>query len=251
MTDERLDGIDTRWSLVRQAHATGAGASVAQARGILVMRYASAIRRYIGGILKDPENTDELAQDAIVRLLQGDFAGADPNRGRFRDLLKTAVRNMVRNYWDKKNRRRSTSADFDQMSDDSETKLEASWLGAWQSNVLDHTWAALRDFERKNPSNPAHTLLKWRTEYPDETSDQLAVRLTEKVGSPVRPDAGRQMLRRARLRFADLLVKEIALGLDDDSPQQIEEELAALGLLEHVRDFLPSDWKERGKLTAD
>jgi hypothetical protein len=75
--------------------------------------------------------------------------------------------------------------------------------------------------------------------------------LAEKLGVPVRPDAGRQMLRRARLRFADLLMKEIALGLDDATPQEIEEELAALGLLEHVRDFLPSDWKESGKLQED
>ncbi|MBI2803825.1 MAG: sigma-70 family RNA polymerase sigma factor [Planctomycetes bacterium] len=251
MSDERLDGIETRWSLIRQAHAADQGASVAQARNILVMRYASAIRRYLGGILKDPDQTDDLAQEAMVRLLRGDFAGADPNRGRFRDLLKTAVRNMVRNHWDKQNRRRSTSADLDLLADASETKLEASWLGAWQSNVLDHAWAALKDVERKNPGNPAHSLLQWRAEFPDESSEQFAARLTQKVGTPVRADAARQMLRRARLRFAELLMQEVALGLDDASPQELEEELAALGLLEHVRDFLPADWRERGRLQTE
>ena len=251
MSDERLDGIDTRWSLVRQAHATGQGASAEQARGILVMRYATAIRRYVGGILKDRDDTDEVAQDVIVRLLKGDFAGADPDRGRFRDLLKSAVRNMVRNHWAKQNRRRSAAVDFDQLADASETELESSWLAAWQNNVLDHAWSALKDFERSNPKNPAHALLKWRAEFPHETSDQLAARLSEKTGAPVQPAAARQMLRRARLRFADLLVKEIALGLDDATPVQLEEELAALGLLEHVRDFLPDDWNERGKLDAE
>ncbi len=251
MSDERLDGIETRWSLVRQAHITGNAATAAQARGILVMRYASSIRRYIGGILKEPDTADDLAQEAIVRLLQGDFAGADPNRGRFRDLLKTAIRNMIRNQWDKQKRRKTASADVDQMADDTDAKLDSAWLAAWQTNVLDHAWSALKDFERKNPGNPAHTLLKWRSDFPDESSDQLAARLSEKVGTPVRPDATRQILRRARLRFAELLVEEVARGLDDPTPQAIEEELAALGLLEHVRDFLPSDWKERGKLQAE
>jgi len=251
MSNERLDAIDTRWSLVRKAHASGEPASAEQARGILVMRYAPAIRRYIGGILKDRDDTDEVAQDVMVRFLKGDFAGADPDRGRFRDFLKAAIRNMVRNHWAKQNRRRAAVVDFDHLADDSETKLESSWLGAWQTNVLDHAWSALKDFERMNPGNPAHALLKWRTEHPDETSEQLAARLSEKLGTAVRPANARQMLRRARLRFADLVVKEIALGLDDPTPTQIEEELAAVGLLEYVRDFLPDDWNERGKLEAE
>lgn len=251
MSDDRLDGIETRWSLIRQAHAAGAGATVAQARRILVMRYAPAIRRYMAGILKNPDLTDELAQDAIVRFLQGDFAGADPNRGRFRDLLKTALRNMIRNHWERENRRRHSPIEFDRLADDSEKTLEAQWLAAWQGNVLDHAWAALKDFERDHPASPAYTLLQWRAEHPEESSEQLADRLTVKLGTPVRPDAARQMLRRARLRFAELLIREIAVGLDEATPAHIEEELASLGLLDHVRDFLPGDWNSRGLLATD
>jgi DNA-directed RNA polymerase specialized sigma24 family protein len=239
MSNERLDAIDTRWSLVRRAHADGEPAAAEQARGVLVMHYASAIRRYVGGILQDPDNTDEVAQDVIVRLLKGDFARADADRGRFRDFLKAAVRNMVRNHWAKQNRRRPAPVDLDRLADDSDARTEAAWLGAWQTNVLDHAWADLKQFERANPSNPAYTLLKWRTEFPDETSDQLAARLTEKLGTFVRPANARQMLHRARQRFADLLINEIKLGLDDESPAQVEEELAALGLLEYLRASLP------------
>jgi hypothetical protein len=108
--------------------------------------------------------------------------------------------------------------------------------------------ATLKDCERANPTNPAHTLLKWRAEFPDESADQLAARLSAKFGTAIAAAIARQMLRRARLRFAELLVKEIALGLDEATPSELEEELAALGLLDHVRDFLPADWKQRGKL---
>ena len=88
----RLDAIATRWSLVRDAHLTGVPQNATAARQALVLRYAKSIRRYVGGMLKNSEDADELAQDVVMRLMKGDFGGADANRGRFRDLLKTAVR---------------------------------------------------------------------------------------------------------------------------------------------------------------
>jgi RNA polymerase sigma factor (sigma-70 family) len=240
----RLDAITTRWSLIRLAHSSDP--AVKAARSALVLRYAKAVRGYVGGMLKDTADADELAQDVIVRLLKGDFAGADPTRGRFRDLLKTAARNMIRHYWEKQARRRPVDADLGVVAD--RTDGPDPWLAAWQKTVLDHSWGALKDFERQSPKACAHTLLRLRTEFPDATSDELAAKLGQKTNTAVRADACRQMLRRARLKFAELLVEEIRLGLDDPSPERVEEELAALELLGYVRDFLPADWKEKGNL---
>ena len=58
------------------------------------------------------------------------------------------------------------------------------------------------------------------------------------------PEAARQQLRRARVKFAELLIEEIADGLEDASPDDVEEELAALGLMDYVRD-LPPDWRQQ------
>jgi RNA polymerase sigma factor (sigma-70 family) len=245
----RLDAIATSWSLIRRAHAAGQEKSAVEARNALVLRYARAIRRFVGGIMERPEDADELAQEVMVRLLRGDFAGADPDRGSFRGLLKTAVRNMIRTDWARRARGRSASLDMDLFAAEDDERLERSWLGAWQQTVLDHAWAALREVERQNPGQAAHTILKLRAEFPEETSEQLAARLCERLGSSIRPDAARQMLRRARLRLAEILVAEIEAGLDSPTPERVEEELAALELLDHVRDFLPDDWKERGRLT--
>src|SRR5262249_51889093 len=145
----RLEGIDTRWSLIREAHAAGTPRNATAARQALVLRYARAIRRYVGGIVTNTADADELAQDAILRLMAGDFAGADPNRGRFRDLLKTAVRNMIHNHWDKANRRRAANLDVN-VAGAAETP-DAEWDAAWRQAVLDLAWAALRDHERDNP----------------------------------------------------------------------------------------------------
>ena len=132
----RLDRIETQWSLLQRAHDDSNGAS-ADARNALVLRYSAAIQRYVRAITRDDEDAHEVAQDAIIRLLKGDFAGADPNRGRFRDLLKVAVRNMVRNHWDKQNRRRTADLDIDLMETVDDDAEDDDWLQSWRRNVLD------------------------------------------------------------------------------------------------------------------
>src|SRR5688500_86825 len=100
---ERLEAIVTRWSLLRRAHDDNTQAVAA--RQTLVTRYATAVRSYVRAIMQGSADADEVAQDVVVKMLQGNFAGADPERGRFRDLLKVAVRNLVKNRWARENRR--------------------------------------------------------------------------------------------------------------------------------------------------
>ena len=114
---------------------------------------------------------------------------------------------------------------------------DAAWASARQRSLLDHTWARYLAEEGGQPT-PGYRLLKLRSEFPDETSEQLAEKLSQLLGKPVKPDAARQQLRRARQRFASHLVDEVQAGLDDETPARVEEELAALGLLELVRDYL-------------
>ena len=54
--------------------------------------------------LKDADAADEVFQEFALRLVRGDFRRADPQRGRFRDFVKTALINMVINYRKKKGR---------------------------------------------------------------------------------------------------------------------------------------------------
>ncbi|MBL8892517.1 MAG: sigma-70 family RNA polymerase sigma factor [Planctomycetaceae bacterium] len=237
MSEERIEAIQTRWSLVRSAHMEGRPESIADMRRMLVLRYAPAVKRYVGAIVRDNDDADELAQDVMLRLMRGDFAGADPSKGRFRDLLKTAIRNMIRNHWEKKNRRRTTDAGLDLVQDHSEQEQESDWTAAWQRSVLDHTWARMLAEEGGQPG-PAYLVLKLRTEFPEASSDELADRLSKQLRSEIRPDNCRQMLRRARAKFAKHLLDEVRAGLDDESDSRVQEELASLGLLPWVRDLV-------------
>jgi RNA polymerase sigma factor (sigma-70 family) len=241
---QRLDSMTTRWSVVRRAHQASI-VSAGQARNELVLRYSKAIRAYVRAILSDDSRADEVAQDAIVRLLSGDFAGADPNRGRFRDLLKVSVRNMARNHWEKENRRRGVALNVEEVAVGDGASEDPEWLASWRQNALDLTWSALENFERSQPDSSAVALLRLRAAFPDASSEELAERLSQKTKKSVSPEAVRQQLRRARVKFAELLIEEIADGLEDASPEDVEEELASLGLMDYVRDLLPPDWKQR------
>jgi RNA polymerase sigma-70 factor (ECF subfamily) len=242
----RLDEITTQWSLFRCAHQGPSGA----ARNTLALRYAGAIRSYVGALLQNPQDADELSQEVLVRILKGDFAGATPERGRFRDLLKVAVRNMVRTWWGRKQRRTPVPLDLARVpaAAGGELPSDAEWVSTWQQNVLKMTWDAMEAYEFSHPGTIAWTLLRLRADHPDEDLGRLAGRLQAATGRSLRPANLRQQLRRSRLRFAQLLIEELARGLDDPSPQRVEEELIEIGLMEYVRDFLSPDWRTRGEL---
>jgi RNA polymerase sigma factor (sigma-70 family) len=243
----RLDQIPTKWSLLRLAHESPS--LVGEARNTLVRRYAGAIRNYVGALVRDPGDADEVAHEVVVKLLRGSFARADPARGRFRDLLIVATHNQVRNYWSRKLSRPVAEMDLATLAARAEpNRLEEEELAVWRKAVLDQAWKELERYERSHPGSVAWTLLRLRADHPDDDTERLAARLAEKTGRKLELAALRQQLRRCRLRFAQALLEEVGAGLDDPSPERVEEELRELGLLPYVGDFLPDDWRTSGTL---
>src|SRR5438128_326991 len=91
--NQRLSQIQTQWTLMFHAHQ-GQG-SAATAAGQLLLRYYRAVYRYLLGTVREPAVAEELAQEFAVRFLRGDFQRANPESGRFRDFLKTALRHLA------------------------------------------------------------------------------------------------------------------------------------------------------------
>ncbi len=240
----RLEEIGTEWGLLQQAHQAGEGAPAA--RNALVIRYAGAIRNYVGALVKDPQEADEVAQELLIRLLRGQFAAADPQRGKFRHMLAVAARNLVRNYWQRKRRRQALELDDETLAAEQEPAPgEVEALAAWRQSLLDLAWKGLEEFERAHPGNIAWTVLRLRAEHPDDDSEALAARLSQRTGRRFQAAAMRQQLRRARKRFAQVLLEEVARGVQEPSPDRIVEELIEVGLMEYVQDFLPEGWPRR------
>jgi RNA polymerase sigma-70 factor (ECF subfamily) len=240
----RLEEISTEWGLLAQAHQEGEEARAA--RNALVLRYARAIRNYVGALMREPQDADEVAQEVLVRLLRGQFAAATPERGRFRRMLAVAAHNLVRNYWQRQRRQAGVDLDMQAVADEETSPAaDAEAAATWRQSVLDLAWRSLEEFERAHPGNIAWTVLRLRADFPEADSEELARRLSERAGRFFRATAMRQQLRRARKRFAEMLLDEVRRTLDDPTPEQIQEELIEVGLMEYVQDFLPEDWRSR------
>lgn len=245
----RLDEMQTHWTMIRQAHDPADAAS-REAMRRLVLRYQQAIRRYVGAMLRSDDQADEVVSDIIVKLLQGDFARATPQRGRFRDLLKVSVRNIVCSRWAKQKVAKEVAYDPALLPDQADDACHDSedWLSDCRKAVLTTAWSALEAFEQRSTGSFAFTVLRLKADRPQSRSEELARVLAEQTGRPWTAEAFRKQLQRARREFARCLVDEVRNSLEQPSPAAIEEELVDLGLLEFVKDFLPPDWRERGVL---
>src|SRR5262249_54204687 len=99
---------------------------------------------------------------------------------------------------------------------------------------------ALERHQRSAPGNLGYTVLRLTVDHPDANSRELAARAAERSGQPLSPEAFRKQLSRARRLFAELIAAEVRQTLDGATDQQVQDELADLGLLEYVRDYLPA-----------
>jgi RNA polymerase sigma-70 factor (ECF subfamily) len=227
-----LDRISTQWSqLDNPAH--------------FLMRYAPAVRSYLVALLKNPHDAEEATQEFLLRVMEQGFVRANPDRGRFRDYLKIAVRNAAMTLLRK---RKAMSLQAVEPSLADQTSAEERWLATWRQCLLDKAWRALENYQHRHPGNWAYTVLKTVVDQPQADSTCLARQVSAITGHALEPAAFRKQLSRARHRFAEFLVQEIADTLDRATPEEIETELGELGLLEYVKDFLPADWRAKGCL---
>ena len=87
-------------------------------------------------------------------------------------------------------------------------------------------------------------LLRLRVEEPGLRSPELAARLGELLGKPYTAAAARQQLHRAREKFADLLLNEVAESLQKPTVEALEQELLDVGLLDYCRPRL-AQWRKK------
>lgn len=230
----QLEGIETNWSLIALACRNTSNVAI-PARSALVLRYLPAIQTYIRSIVRSRDAADDLAQDVCVRIMRGDFAGADPSRGRFRGFLKTAVRNQVRNFAARERVRFTVELSSEMALSPSD---ERAWVRAWREAVVDMVWRAMEAPGRGRADSVSTRLLKLRVEHPELSIEELGRSLNPDQTEPVSVNSLRAMLYRARKRFCILLFEEIARTLGQPTPAAVQEEAAALDVLQYLPDSL-------------
>jgi DNA-directed RNA polymerase specialized sigma24 family protein len=230
--NHRLSQVSTRWTLLVEAHG-GESDLEEKARNAIIERYQAAIYRYLLGALRDADAADEVFQEFALRLLGGAFRHANAERGRFRNYVKTSLNHLIRAYRARRGRDALPSLESpDQVPAPEDSSADdAAFLDGWRRGILDRAWQELAASQQPG-GVPYHEALRLRTEKPDLTTAALVRELNERL-KPERPlteSALRKILQRARERFTDLLLDEVARSLPGAQPGELEEELIDLGL---------------------
>jgi len=240
-TPSRLSRIVTQWTLVRDAHAEE-NERAQSAREILLRRYEGAIKRYLSAALRDRDAADEVFQDFALQFVRGKLKGADPSRGQFRKYLKSVLFHLVADHRKRQARApRRFGTDFPEPAVvDPEPTEDEAFLQSWRDELLARTWTRLADHEQTT-GQPFHSALRLRATAPEIRSQELAERLAAQLGRPMSAANVRQIVHRARLRFAELLLEEIRESLHDPEMEHLIDELVELRLLEYCKPALEEE----------
>jgi hypothetical protein len=209
-----------------------------------VMRYAAAVRRYVGALVKNPHDSEDVVQDFLLRTVRRPFTPEQIRRGRFRDYLKAVLRNAALTHFRRGSHAPSAGTDhLAGIAAEVDDDANRAWLAEWRDCLLRRAWQALELHEQAAPEGIAYTVLRLAADHPDESSASLAARAAALTGRVVGVDAFRKQLSRARRHFAQMIVDEIRQTLEDGSAEDVVEELRDLGLMEFVRDFLAEPFR--------
>lgn len=220
--NQRLSRISTLWTLFEQAHA-GKDDAAAAARQELLQRYCGAVYYYLLGALHDEDAAAELFQEFGARFVAGKFHRANPERGRFRDYLKTALINLVRDYR-RAQRDRPAPLPADVPAPEvADEEFEENW----REGLVTRAWAALA------AAHPTfYAVLAFRAEHPDVPSSAAAQQLAGQLGKPLTATWVRVTQHRGSDKLEDLLLDEVLHSLENPTDQELLEELRQLRLLQ-------------------
>ena len=175
---DRLSRISTQWTLVFRGLGGPEGAEPS-ALEELMNRYHRVAYQYLMGALRDADAAEDLFQEFALRFVRGDFKRADPERGRFRDYLKTALIRLVIDHR-RQQRNQADRLDTARLANvgslDDTDELDKEFLLRWRDELLARTWDSLADMERES-GQLYHAVLRFRAEHPDASSDEMAAAL--------------------------------------------------------------------------
>ena len=246
-SEQRLSRIETLWSVVRRAH-DGRHSGTSEAQQLLLDQYGGAVRRYLLGSLRDQDAADEVFQEFALRFVRGDFVNASPEKGRFRQFVKTVIYRLVIDHQrrQKKLRRHRDLTDVQaELELPTPEKMEVEFTNSWRSELLARTWASLAEMEAST-GKPYCTVLRIRADNPQMRSPELAAELTKKLEREIKTGNARVLVHRAREMFAQHLLDLVAESLTERSDEDLENELITLDLLSYCRPALEARRAEPG-----
>ena len=226
----------TRWSLI-SAVRSGDAIRVKVAMETLCRSYWYPLYAYVRRLGQDAEDAADLTQGFFAHLLEKELlTRADPERGRLRNFLLTAMQRYLRDDW-RKSQRQKRGGGAEVLSIDELTAEglyarepstsvtpESLYHRRWALTLLERTMLALQaDYTEQGKSALFDSLKPALTEDPDAAS---AAETGVKLG--MTPGAVRVAINRLRARYRARLLAEVATSMDAQSEAEVDEEIAAL-----------------------
>ncbi|QEF97461.1 RNA polymerase sigma factor [Stieleria maiorica] len=225
----RLASIATSWTLIQRAHA-GEDTRASNARFGIIDQYGGAAWKYLLGVARDETLAEDLFQEFVLRILRGDLCRVTPQKGRFRDYIKSVLINLVRDHYRQHERlavslgeeRTAAAPTCDEPAD--------AFDSSWREALLRDTWQELK---RCHPA--LFAVLHLHVDRVDEPASAKARRLGETLGQTFTANRFRVTLHRAREKFSAILQDKVAATLEDPSEACLRHELKHLRLLRYCR----------------
>ncbi len=224
----------THWSLVLAAGQVSSAESH-QALSQLCENYWWPLYAYVRRRTADPHKAQDLAQAFFAKLLEKNYVQtADPQKGRFRAFLLTALKRFMANEWDKEQAQKRggghtvLSLDFNEgerriaLEPADNLTPERLFDRNWVTTLLDRVVGQLRDEYRDAGKGDQFQQLK---EFlAPHGRDASYADVAEKLG--ITAGAARVAAHRMRSRYRELFRQEIAQTVAD--PADVEDEIRSL-----------------------
>ncbi|MBY0233268.1 MAG: hypothetical protein K2W96_28645, partial [Gemmataceae bacterium] len=120
---------------------------------------------------------------------------------------------------------------------DENAAAEEAFRESWRQELLARAWRGLEAAQAET-GQPYHDIMRLRVDQPEASSTDLARLLGEKVKKEYTSPGVRQLLHRARERFAELLLDDVRESMEGAPMEQVQEELAELRLLKYCQDAI-------------
>lgn len=237
---DHLSQMSTSWTTFIQLHDDNLPTEERrQARQRFFERYQTVVRRFLAGVLKSWPYRDEAVEECFarfaLRFVSGAFQSADPERGRLRDYLKRALRNLVVDYQREKSAGGLPLGDIEPVAETATGQDDDMFVNIWREELISRALDALAAEEGKDGKR-LYTVLRFRMDNPKMRSPEMAEALAARVGKKITPGWVRKRLLLARQRLVELLLAELTETLDRPTREEIEQELIDLKLLEYCGD---------------
>jgi DNA-directed RNA polymerase specialized sigma24 family protein len=222
------------------------GKSLREACSRLFERYRRAIRGYARGLLRgDEAAADDICGEMAKKIIQGDFSRVRREDGKFRYIMKHAVRDTVRAFQREGRRLRFGDGPLTTAAvPPSESPTERGEVKAGRCRVVGR---ALRKMLRGREGTRVidGRLIRLMTADPQARPRDLAARLRQEMKTNIKDATVRKRRQRIRDNLAVLLLAEVQAEAESRDPRLVEEKLIELELLAQIGDFLPEGWRDR------